>query len=198
VNRSSFVGALVFTALGAVLAFAIQPSLSWLDVRTAGVIIMIAGICDLVIRFAVADSPLLSPQVAEVSALVEPLGEPVLDVFGNPISSVTPPSGAAPVLMDPAVEQVMPMVPAQAQEPEYVEYPAYPEYPAELQAPVQHSYPAQAQQPYPSEEDMREQAIADARARDLARYEQTLAAAGDPTPEPSSVLSSFRRRRNQP
>lgn len=197
-NRSSFVGALVFTALGAALTFAVQPSLSWLDVRTAGVIIMIAGVCDLVIRFAVADSPLLSPQVAEVSALVEPLGEPVLDVFGNPISSVTPPSGAAPVLMDPAVaapvEQVMPI----AQDPEYVEYPAYPEYPAEPQVPVQHSYPAPAQSPYPSEEDMREQAIANARARDLARYEETLAAAGDPTPEPSSVLSSFRRRRNQP
>jgi hypothetical protein len=85
-RRTSFLGALTVIAVGGVLAFAIQSTPRSLDLHAAGLIIMVAGIADLVIRFLLADSPLLGTQAADVAAVVEPLGEPVLDVFGNPIS----------------------------------------------------------------------------------------------------------------
>jgi len=85
-RRTSFLGALTVITVGGVLAFALQSSPRDLDLHAAGLIIMIAGIADLVIRFMLADSPLLGSQAADVAAVVEPLGEPVLDVFGNPVT----------------------------------------------------------------------------------------------------------------
>lgn len=96
-RRTSFVGALIAIAIGGVFGFAIQSSPTWLDLHATGLIIMLAGIADLVIRFALGVSPLLGPQAADVAAVVEPLGEPVLDVFGNPIVTAPPP----PVLQPP-------------------------------------------------------------------------------------------------
>lgn len=91
-NRTSFVGALAAVALGAVLAFAVQGSPRQLDLHVTGMIILIAGLADLVIRFMVADSPLLSSRAAAVAAVVEPIGEPVLDVFGNPVTPAAQPA----------------------------------------------------------------------------------------------------------
>lgn len=95
-RRTSFVGALFVIAIGGVIGFAIQSSPKWLDLHATGLIIMLAGIADLVIRFAIGVSPLLGPQAADVAAVVEPLGEPVLDVFGNPIVTPPPPSVLQP------------------------------------------------------------------------------------------------------
>lgn len=89
-RRTSFVGALIVVTLGGVFAFAIQSSPSWIDLHAAGLIMMVAGVADLVIRFALGDSPLLSHEAADVAAVVEPMGEPVLDVFGNPITAAPP------------------------------------------------------------------------------------------------------------
>lgn len=106
-RRTSFVGALIVITVGGVLAFAIQASPKWLDLQAAGLIIMVAGVADLVIRFLLGDSPLLSPETADVAAVVEPLGEPVLDVFGNPIMTAAhphvlqPPPLEVPVAYDP-------------------------------------------------------------------------------------------------
>lgn len=85
-RRTSFAGALLVIAIGAVLAFAVQGSPRDLDLQTAGVILIIGGAADLVIRSLIADSPLLSRQSADVAAVVEPVGEPVLDAAGNPIA----------------------------------------------------------------------------------------------------------------
>lgn len=93
-RRTSFAGALLVIAVGAVLAFAVQGSPRDLDLQTAGVILILGGAADLVIRSLIADSPLLSPQSADVAAVVEPVGEPVLDAAGNPIA-VANPSAAA-------------------------------------------------------------------------------------------------------
>jgi hypothetical protein len=115
-RRTSFFGALTAIAIGGVFAFAIQSSPNWLDLRVAGMIVMIAGIADLLIRFAIRDDPLLSQEAADVAAVVEPLGEPVLDVFGNPIrpaetTVLQPPAPASitttvrrPAIVEPAVD----------------------------------------------------------------------------------------------
>jgi hypothetical protein len=99
-RRTSFVGALAAVAIGAVLAFAVSASPSWLDLQAAGVIVMIAGAADLLIRTLISDSPLLSRQAAEVAAVVEPLGDPVLDASGNPVSVANP---AAPPARPPLI-----------------------------------------------------------------------------------------------
>lgn len=98
-RRTSFVGALTAVALGGALAFGIQSSPKNLDLHLTGLIIMIAGIADLVLRFLIADSPLFSRTTADVAAVVEPVGEPVLDAFGNPI--VTAETAARPPLVAP-------------------------------------------------------------------------------------------------
>jgi hypothetical protein len=100
-RRTSFAGAMVAVAIGAVLAFAIQGSPRDFDVQTAGLIMIIAGAADLLIRSLVADSPLLSKQSAEVAAVVEPLGDPVLDAAGNPVSVSNPVGQARPPLVAP-------------------------------------------------------------------------------------------------
>lgn len=92
-RRTSFAGALLVVAIGAVLAFAVHGSPRDLDLQTAGVILIIGGVADLLIRSLVADSPLLSPQSADVAAVVEPVGEPVLDAAGNPIAVANPAAG---------------------------------------------------------------------------------------------------------
>lgn len=95
-RRTSFVGALIVITLGGVFAFAIQSSPRWLDLHAAGLIMMVAGVADLVIRFMLGDSPLLGHEAADVAAVVEPLGEPILDVFGNPITAAPPPAVLQP------------------------------------------------------------------------------------------------------
>lgn len=105
-RRGSFFGALMVVALGGVLAFAVQHSPRWLDLHATGVILIIAGISTLVLRFTIGNSPLLSKQAADVAAVVEPLGEPMLDAFGNPV----PPGVAAAQVMAPPVP-VMPVAP---------------------------------------------------------------------------------------
>jgi hypothetical protein len=115
-RRTSFFGALTVIALGGVLAFAIQSSPAWLDVHVAGLIMMVAGVADLLIRFILGDDPLLSPEAADVAAVVEPMGEPVLDVFGNPIKTapvrvLQPPPAVyvtepnPPTLVEPVVDE---------------------------------------------------------------------------------------------
>lgn len=84
-RRTSFAGALAALAVGAVLAFAVHASPKDLDLREAGLIIMIGGAVDLLVRSVIADNPLLSRQAADVAAVVEPVGEPVLDPEGNPV-----------------------------------------------------------------------------------------------------------------
>lgn len=87
---TNFAGALAAMALGAVLAFAIQNTPKDFDLRTAGVILILAGAGDLIIRSLMADSPLLGPRTADVAAVLEPVGEPVLDAAGNPITVPNP------------------------------------------------------------------------------------------------------------
>jgi hypothetical protein len=89
-RRTSFAGALLVIAVGAVLAFAVQDSPRDLDLQAAGVILILGGAADLVIRSLIADSPLLSSQSADVAAVVEPVGEPVLNAAGNPIAVANP------------------------------------------------------------------------------------------------------------
>lgn len=124
-RRTSFAGALAVIAVGGALAFGIQATPKSLDIHLTGLIIMIAGIADLALRFLIADSPLFSRSTADVAAVVEPVGEPVLDVFGNPIApAVVAPSPplSVPVLQQtqilPAIVEtpvpVVPVVPAQA------------------------------------------------------------------------------------
>lgn len=97
-------------ALGGVLAFGIKASPKSLDIQATGLIIMLAGIADLLLRFLIADSPLFSRTTADVAAVVEPIGEPVLDVFGNPITTAEP--DPRPQLVVPATHttQVMPVI----------------------------------------------------------------------------------------
>jgi hypothetical protein len=85
-RRTSFVGALAAVAIGAVLAFAVQASPHWINLQEAGLIVLIGGAADLIIRALIADSPLLSPPAADVAAVIEPLGDPVLDAAGNPVN----------------------------------------------------------------------------------------------------------------
>jgi hypothetical protein len=71
-RRTSFVGALIAMAAGAVCAFAVHGSPSYLNVQAAGVIVMIGAAADLIIRCLVSDGPFPSPQVADVAAAAEP------------------------------------------------------------------------------------------------------------------------------
>ena len=179
-RRTSFVGALVAVALGAVLAFAIQGTPKDLDLHVTGLIILLAGLADLAVRFLIADSPLLSTQAAAVAAVVEPLGEPVLDVFGNPISPVAPPPGFEPVPM-PAAGAM-----AQFEEPVYQEGPELllglgPDDP-DWNGVGPNGMGLSGMGPEElglSVEESRDRAMAHARARDLVLYEQAVAAAGD-------------------
>lgn len=114
-RRTSFVGALIVVTLGGVFAFAIQSSPRWLDLHAAGLIMMLAGIADLVIRFVLGDSPLLGHEAADVAAVVEPLGEPVLDVFGNPITAAPPPTTLQP---PPLLDVPRPYTPSSSDDPE--------------------------------------------------------------------------------
>jgi hypothetical protein len=100
-RRTSFAGAMVAIAIGAVFAFAVQGSPRDFDVQTAGLIVVLAGAADLLVRSLVADSPLLSKQSADVAAVVEPLGDPVLDAAGNPVSVSNPAGQARPPLVAP-------------------------------------------------------------------------------------------------
>ncbi|HTJ70906.1 MAG TPA: hypothetical protein VL551_25415 [Actinospica sp.] len=95
-RRASFIGALVSLTIGAVLAFGVNASWRCFDVRTAGFVVMLGALADLVIRILIADSPLLSPQSAEVAAVVEPLGEPLLDADGNPLIVANPAAATGP------------------------------------------------------------------------------------------------------
>ncbi len=108
-HRTSFAGALVTMAIGAVLAFAVRSSPTYLDLRTTGVILVLGAAADLIIRSLIADSPLLGRESAEVAAVLEPIGEPVLDAAGNPVvvrnpgpsrihsPVIAPPVGTPPV-----------------------------------------------------------------------------------------------------
>jgi hypothetical protein len=104
-RRTSFAGALLVVAIGAVLAFAVHGSPRALDLRTAGVILILGGAADLLIRSLIGDSPLLSPQTADVAAVVEGVGEPVLDAAGNPIAA---PNAAAHGQARPALIAPLP------------------------------------------------------------------------------------------
>jgi hypothetical protein len=106
-RRGSFFGALTVIALGGILAFAVQHSPRVLDLHATGLILIIAGIATLVLRFSIGNSPLLSKQAADVAAVVEPLGEPMLDAFGNPV----PPGVAAAQVMAPPIPVVAPVAP---------------------------------------------------------------------------------------
>lgn len=95
-RRTSFVGALTVMAIGGVLAFAIRQSPSDLNIQLTGFIIMLSGALTLAIRFMIADSPLLPQGTADIAAVVEPLGEPAMDAFGRPVTSIAR-SGTNPV-----------------------------------------------------------------------------------------------------
>lgn len=99
-HRTSFAGALLVMAIGAVLAFAVQGSPKYLDIHATGLILALGAAADLAIRALIADSPLLSPESADVAAVVEPLGEPVLDASGHPVVVPTP---AAPTARPPLI-----------------------------------------------------------------------------------------------
>jgi hypothetical protein len=109
-RRTSFMGALAVIALGGVFAFGIKASPKALDIQLTGLIIMLAGIADLLLRFLIADSPLFSRATADVAAVVEPIGEPVLDVFGNPITAADPDPRPALVAPAPHTTQVLPVI----------------------------------------------------------------------------------------
>ena len=179
-NRTSFVGALIAVALGAVLAFAVQSTPKDLDLHVTGLIILVAGLADLAIRFLIADSPLLSPRAAAVAAVVEPLGEPVLDVFGNPIAPAPSSRAADPYIVSPeaaaaAASFTMPVV----------DDPIYPD----RTGPLLDLGPGDLSpdQLGLTGEETRERAMAHARARDQALYEQAVAAASDGVVPDSTV-----------
>ena len=88
-RRTSFIGALLAIAIGAVLAFAVHATPDWLDLQQAGIIVLLGGVADLLVRFLIADSPLLGSDAADVAAVVEPLGDPVLNAAGTPVNVPT-------------------------------------------------------------------------------------------------------------
>ena len=113
-RRTSFAGALVAIALGGVLAYGVRSTPKQLDIHMTGLIIMIAGIVDLLVRFLISNNPLFSSAAADVAAVVEPLGDPVLDVFGNPITPAQLPArppltAPAPTIVQPPT-QILPVV----------------------------------------------------------------------------------------
>jgi len=100
-HRTSFAGALVVMAIGAVLAFAVQGSPKYLDIHAAGLILVLGAAADLAIRALVADSPLLSQESADVAAVLEPIGEPVLDAAGNPVVVANAAAPRPPLIAPP-------------------------------------------------------------------------------------------------
>ncbi|HEV2640255.1 MAG TPA: hypothetical protein VGX23_34300 [Actinocrinis sp.] len=108
--------------------------------------------------------------------MVEPLGEPVLDVFGNPIVPAGTPASVDPYAVGPS-SAVMPGSVPVVEEPAYAEYPEY----GDESRPLLDLGPQDLShdQLTISEEENRERAMAHARARDQALYEQALAAASD-------------------
>jgi hypothetical protein len=110
-RRTSFVGALAAIAIGAVLAFAVHASPHWMNLQQAGFIVLLGGAADLIIRTLISDSPLLGPAAADVAAVVEPLGDPVLDAAGGPVS--LPPHPRAAAAQGP--EQWVPVAPELSQ-----------------------------------------------------------------------------------
>lgn len=112
-RRTSFIGALLAIAIGAVLAFAVHATPDWLDLQQAGIIVLLGGVADLLVRFLIADSPLLSPEAADVAAVVEPLGDPVLDAAGSPVN--LPAGYGPPPVVETTVEVPVdgPQVPAE-------------------------------------------------------------------------------------
>jgi hypothetical protein len=86
-RRMSFAGALAAIAIGAVLAFAVHASPKDLDLQEVGVIIMLGGVADVLVRLAIPGGPLTSGPAADVAAGAEAGGEPVLDAEGNPVFS---------------------------------------------------------------------------------------------------------------
>jgi len=88
-------------AIGAVLAFAIHGSPKEFDLQLGGLLLMVGGAADLLIRSLIADSPLLSRQSAAVAAVVEPLGDLVLDAAGNPVAVSNPAATGRPPLIAP-------------------------------------------------------------------------------------------------
>jgi hypothetical protein len=207
-RRTSFVGALLAMAIGAVLAFAVHGSPRFLDLQTAGIMVMIGAAADLLIRSLISDSPLLSRQAADVAAVVEPLGDPVLDAAGNPV--VVPGPGArgtrppliaplpgtvpeAPTIIvtdepsGPAVHTAMPAQPGQAV------------YPAQPGQPVTPSAPAGAVPE--SAESWRRTDPAVPPAHDRAVYDNAVGAgaAGLPdTPESPVALTTITGRQVHP
>jgi hypothetical protein len=85
-RRGSFAAPLAFIGLGAVLAFAVQGHAQDFNLNLAGFIIMVTAVVDLVLRALIGDDPLLPPDAAQIAAVIEPLGEPVLDAYGRPIT----------------------------------------------------------------------------------------------------------------
>jgi hypothetical protein len=84
-RRTSFAGALAAIAIGAVLAFAVHASPRDFDLQEAGVIVMLGGVADVLVRLAMPGSPLMSGRGADAAAWAEPGGEPALDAEGNPL-----------------------------------------------------------------------------------------------------------------
>ena len=99
-RRTNFAGALVVIAIGAVLAFAIHSSPKDFDLQIGGQLLMLGGAADLLIRSLIADRPLPSRQSTGVAAVVEPLGDPVLDEAGNQIAVTNPADTGRPPLTD--------------------------------------------------------------------------------------------------
>ncbi|MBR7827989.1 hypothetical protein KDK95_16860 [Actinospica sp. MGRD01-02] len=100
-RRTSFVGALAAVAIGAVLAFAVNGTPQWINLQQAGLIVLLGGVADLIVRTVIADSPLLAKPAADVAAVVEPLGDPVLDAAGNPVSLPSTAPGEEWVAVEP-------------------------------------------------------------------------------------------------
>jgi hypothetical protein len=75
-RRMSFAGALAAIAIGAVLAFAVHASPKDFDLQEAGVIIMLGGVADVLVRLAIPGGPLMSAPVADVAAGAEAGGYP--------------------------------------------------------------------------------------------------------------------------
>ena len=99
-RRTSFAGALVVIAIGAVLAFAVQASPKDFDLQEAGLIIMLAGLADVVVRFVVAGSPLSSRRQA---VQVEPVAEPPLRDQETMVMDPVLGSDPDPTMADPTL-----------------------------------------------------------------------------------------------